>query len=29
MTAPEETLKYLVSAKPETMHLWLNYRLTF
>jgi len=28
-TAPEETLKYLVSAKPETMHLWLNYRLTF
>lgn len=29
VTAPEETLKYLVSAKPETMHLWLNYRLTF
>jgi len=28
-TAPEETLKYLVSAKPESMHLWLNYRLTF
>ncbi|AZO37190.1 hypothetical protein EOA27_04100 [Mesorhizobium sp. M2A.F.Ca.ET.037.01.1.1] len=28
-TAPEETLKYLVSARPETMHLWLNYRLTF
>ncbi|TGT75282.1 hypothetical protein EN802_09790 [bacterium M00.F.Ca.ET.159.01.1.1] len=28
-TAPEETLKYLVNAKPETMRLWLNYRLTF
>ncbi|MBZ9881012.1 hypothetical protein LB535_01500 [Mesorhizobium sp. CA10] len=27
--APQETLKYLVSAKPESMHLWLNYRLTF
>ena len=27
--APEETLKYLVSAKPENMHLWLNYRVTF
>ncbi|MDX8526823.1 hypothetical protein RFM68_20190 [Mesorhizobium sp. MSK_1335] len=28
-TAPEETLKYLVNARPENMHLWLNYRLTF
>ncbi|TGQ33263.1 MULTISPECIES: hypothetical protein [unclassified Mesorhizobium] len=27
--APEETLKYLVNAKPESMHLWLNYRVTF
>jgi hypothetical protein len=27
--APDETLKYLVSARPETMHLWLNYRVTF
>ncbi|RTL91629.1 MAG: hypothetical protein EKK31_34880 [Hyphomicrobiales bacterium] len=28
-TAPEETLKYLVNATPERLHLWLNYRLTF
>ncbi|RUW76303.1 MULTISPECIES: hypothetical protein [unclassified Mesorhizobium] len=27
--APEQTLKYLVNAKPETMRLWLNYRVTF
>ena len=27
--APEETLKYLVNAKPESQHLWLNYRVTF
>ncbi len=27
--APEETLKYLVNAKPESMHLWLNYRVIF
>jgi hypothetical protein len=27
--APEETLKYLVNAKPERQHLWLNYRVTF
>ena len=27
--APEETLKYLVNAKPESMRLWLNYRVTF
>ncbi|MEW6630085.1 MAG: hypothetical protein AB1440_04380 [Pseudomonadota bacterium] len=27
--APEDTLKYLVNAKPETMRLWLNYRVTF
>lgn len=27
--APEETLKYLVNARPESMHLWLNYRLVF
>ena len=26
---PQETLKYLVNAKPETMRLWLNYRVTF
>ncbi|RRH95599.1 hypothetical protein EH240_24250 [Mesorhizobium tamadayense] len=28
-TAPEETLKYLVNATPERLHLWLNYRVTF
>jgi hypothetical protein len=28
-TAPEDTLKYLVNATPERLHLWLNYRLTF
>jgi hypothetical protein len=27
--APEETLKYLVNATPERLHLWLNYRVTF
>jgi hypothetical protein len=27
--APEQTLKYLVNARPESMHLWLNYRVTF
>ncbi len=27
--APEETLKYLVNAKPESLHLWLNYRVSF
>jgi len=27
--APEETLKYLVNAKPESQHLWLSYRVTF
>ena len=27
--APEETLKYLVNAKPESQHIWLNYRVTF
>jgi hypothetical protein len=27
--APEETLKYLVNDKPESMHLWMNYRVTF
>ncbi|MGX7874320.1 hypothetical protein ACVDG5_017590 [Mesorhizobium sp. ORM6] len=27
--APEETLKYLVNAKPESQRLWLNYRVTF
>ncbi|TPK71438.1 hypothetical protein FJ930_15200 [Mesorhizobium sp. B2-4-15] len=27
--APEETLKYLVNAKPESQHLWLNYRVSF
>lgn len=27
--APEETLKFLVNAKPESQHLWLNYRVTF
>ncbi|WP_245525028.1 hypothetical protein [Mesorhizobium sp. M8A.F.Ca.ET.165.01.1.1] len=27
--APEETLKYLANAKPESQHLWLNYRVTF
>ncbi|PBB86282.1 MULTISPECIES: hypothetical protein [unclassified Mesorhizobium] len=29
LLAPEETLKYLVNAKPETQRLWLNYRVTF
>jgi hypothetical protein len=28
-TPPEETLKYLVNAKPERLHLWLSYRVTF
>ncbi|UCI09336.1 hypothetical protein [Mesorhizobium sp. B1-1-8] len=28
-TAPEETLKDLVNATPERLHLWLNYRVTF
>ncbi|MFC3323598.1 hypothetical protein [Mesorhizobium cantuariense] len=28
-TAPEETLKYLVNVKPESLRLWLNYRVTF
>ncbi|WP_345892320.1 hypothetical protein [Mesorhizobium amorphae] len=28
-TPPEQTLKYLVNAKPERMHLWLSYRVTF
>ena len=27
--APQETLKYLVNAKPQTARLWLNYRVTF
>ncbi|RTM10124.1 MAG: hypothetical protein EKK31_03720 [Hyphomicrobiales bacterium] len=27
--APEETLKYLVNAKPESLHVWLNYRVSF
>ncbi len=27
--SPEQTLKYLVNVRPESMHLWLNYRVTF